>query len=799
MAGRHGEDWPRIGVVQRLVCSASVQPLLCADLSPSVSGSRWFGAALDHMKASRDSDVDEALERYQRGLRERASRSIKQLKSTLKGPYHQESSELAGDLLSAVEELEDSQTNTLSFPGKGRSHSEMAWQELQHSHAVNQLRALLRQQEMEEMESSPHKRRISPTRCPRDTDGSLVVEDLVPILHDQSEYIQHLEAEVKLFKEDFTSIKQRVQVVVVENEKLREELKSRTVRHTLKNLSSASADSPVPCLEVQQSLNTMAVCQSTSPTKSQNQAISPLCPEKEITADETKKWAMELENLRKLHQASAETVEAQLSSSRKDLSEAQKECEDLKGRLRHQEFLLAMPSSVRVGGLCLKCAQLEAVLAQTHTDVHMKTVERLTKERDELMDMLTSLRSNLSDMQERETIVCHQIKRAVETAEEANLEKAQALVQCEHLKNEMSRQKERLEQELTFQQEKIANAKKTVQEEMGKEKEYLAARVTCLSERVACLEDQVQRLMKEKNSIANQLEEAQKQLTFNDLNINKECGELRYQLNQVKMKKDETEKEFREYRSKTLREIELQEQETQKLGLELSETKRRLEHAQQNTAQAKSECLKMTELLSKSEHQLHLTRLEKDSFFRSHSDDIKALAFQAQHRERELTEKMQQMEAQHDKTVTDLDTLLSSQNTLINKLKAECRTLNWKLEQVAGKNRSDVGHLFQEKEYQQERLEKLQKRNDEMEEQCIQHGEMHEKMKQRLRQLDQHCQASAQQVVELLHKQNELLRERQALTEKVQVVKLSESTEAKIYFSTCRKGREEQRHVGWCI
>uniref|UniRef100_A0A4W3JWK0 Serologically defined colon cancer antigen 8 n=1 Tax=Callorhinchus milii TaxID=7868 RepID=A0A4W3JWK0_CALMI len=622
----------------------------------------------------------------------------------------------------------------------------MAWQELQHSHAVNQLRALLRQQEMEEMESSPHKRRISPTRCPRDTDGSLVVEDLVPILHDQSEYIQHLEAEVKLFK-DFTSIKQRVQVVVVENEKLREELKSRTVRHTLKNLSSASV-----------SLNFPVVSETLTEL-----IISFMYP-------------LIAEISQKLFNLVIVLIHPQLA--RKDLSEAQKECEDLKGRLRHQEFLLAMPSSVRVGGLCLKCAQLEAVLAQTHTDVHMKTVERLTKERDELMDMLTSLRSNLSDMQERETIVCHQIKRAVETAEEANLEKAQALVQCEHLKNEMSRQKERLEQELTFQQEKIANAKKTVQEEMGKEKEYLAARVTCLSERVACLEDQVQRLMKEKNSIANQLEEAQKQLTFNDLNINKECGELRYQLNQVKMKKDETEKEFREYRSKTLREIELQEQETQKLGLELSETKRRLEHAQQNTAQAKSECLKMTELLSKSEHQLHLTRLEKDSFFRSHSDDIKALAFQAQHRERELTEKMQQMEAQHDKT--DLDTLLSSQNTLINKLKAECRTLNWKLEQVAGKNRSDVGHLFQEKEYQQERLEKLQKRNDEMEEQCIQHGEMHEKMKQRLRQLDQHCQASAQQVVELLHKQNELLRERQALTEKVQVVKLSESTEAKV-------------------
>ena len=64
---------------------------------------------------------------------------------------------------------------------------------------------------------------------------------------------------------------------------------------------------------------------------------------------------------------------------RKDLAEYQKNCEDLKERLKHKESILAANISNRVGGLCLKCAQHEAVLSQTHNNVHIQTIERLTK------------------------------------------------------------------------------------------------------------------------------------------------------------------------------------------------------------------------------------------------------------------------------------------------------------------------------------------------------------------------------------------------------------------------------------
>lgn len=68
---------------------------------------------------------------------------------------------------------------------------------------------------------------------------------------------------------------------------------------------------------------------------------------------------------------------------RKDLSVSQKECEELKVHLRHKEKQVAdalkADGAPRVAGLCLQCAQHEAVLAGTHTNLHVQAIERLTK------------------------------------------------------------------------------------------------------------------------------------------------------------------------------------------------------------------------------------------------------------------------------------------------------------------------------------------------------------------------------------------------------------------------------------
>ncbi|XP_074118634.1 LOW QUALITY PROTEIN: serologically defined colon cancer antigen 8 [Sminthopsis crassicaudata] len=692
-----------------------------------------------------DSALEEALGHYQRSLRERASRSIHQLKCAL-----QESDVIVGE-----DEFEhEESSNETGTEGSGST-----WHELHHSDAVNQLKALLKQQNNKENEvSTPRRRKMtSLVKTSENENASFpAIFDLVPIINDQSQYTHHLEAEVKFCKEELSGMKERIRVVVLENEKLQEELKSRSAEQKTDQICIGNSWI--------KSADDLRTCQG-----SKSHITSDDLEQVKSTTTDLEKWQQELERLKLIYEEKNEILESQVKTLSKDLSESQNMCEELKKKLRHQES--ALSASNCVGGLCLKCSQHEAVLAQTHTNSHIQTIERLTTERDELMSALVTVRKTLSEMQQMESNAYEQVKQAVLMTEEANFEKTKVLIQCEQFKTELERQKSRFEKELIIQQEKRLGEKEALRQEMKKEREELGATMLALSQNMAQLEAQVEKVTREKLSIANQLEEAQKQLSCHDVELTEVCGEMRYQLNQTKMKKDEAEKEHREYRTKNSKSLKIKDQEIEKLKLELNENKQRIEQAQQDGARARDECIKLTELLGKTEHQLYLSRLEKESIQQSFSSNAKAQALQAQQREQELTQKMQQMEAQHEKAESERFSLLSSQNTFMAKLKEECRLLAQKLEEITDKSRCEVSQLNDENKYMTDKLEKLQKRNNELEDQCIQHGKIHDRMKLRLNQLDRHCQSTAQQLVLLLKKQNELFMERQTLTEEVQKLK----------------------------
>ncbi|XP_063449774.1 serologically defined colon cancer antigen 8 isoform X10 [Pan paniscus] len=633
-------------------------------------------------KSPENSTLEEILGQYQRSLREHASRSIHQLKCALK----------EGDVT-----IGEDAPNLSFSTSVGNEDARTAWPELQQSHAVNQLKDLLRQQADKESEVSPSRRRkMSPLRSLEHEETNMpTMHDLVHTINDQSQYIHHLEAEVKFCKEELSGMKNKIQVVVLENEGLQQQLKSQRQEETLREQTLLDASGNM-----------------------QNSWIT--------TGEDS---------------GVGETSKRPFSHDNADFGKAASAGEQLeleKLKLTYEE----------------KCEIEESQL-------------KFLRERDDLMSALVSVRSSLADTQQREASAYEQVKQVLQISEEANFEKTKALIQCDQLRKELERQAERLEKELASQQEKRAIEKDMMKKEITKERESMGSKMLILSQNIAQLEAQVEKVTKEKISAINQLEEIQSQLASREMDVTKVCGEMRYQLNKTNMEKDEAEKEHREFRAKTNRDLEIKDQEIEKLRIELGESKQHLEQEQQKAARARVECLRLTELLGESEHQLHLTRQEKDSIQQSFSKEAKAQALQAQQREQELTQKIQQMEAQHDKTENEQYLLLTSQNTFLTKLKEECCTLAKKLEQISQKTRSEIAQLSQEKRYTYDKLGKLQRRNEELEKQCVQHGRVHETMKQRLRQLDKHSQATAQQLVQLLSKQNQLLLERQSLSEEV--------------------------------
>ncbi|KAM3863090.1 serologically defined colon cancer antigen 8 homolog [Diretmus argenteus] len=687
-----------------------------------------------------DSDEEEAeqLGDYQKKLREWANQSIQQLSSALE----QQSPD--------GEEVEGGRGSPLNIMA---SADETAWTQRTQSEAVNHLKSLLLKQRKETSSPLSPSKGHSPSKRAQDegTSSLTAIQDLVPICN-QSDYIQHLEAEVKFCKEELQGIKQRVRVVVVENEKLQSELKSKTLDGTLRDytiLNSTVNDSTAANSHV-----------TSKPAYSVPQRV------------DNHTWKNELEQLKVLYRAQTETLEAQVISFRKELSVSQKECEEVKARLRHREAQAAETlkgdGAPRVAGLCLKCAQHEAVLAGTHTNMHIQAIDRLTKERDELMLALRAVRASQQEAQQREWSACLQVKQAVEMAEEANLHKTRVEVQCEQMSRELGRQRERLEHEAQALQQRLAEAREEARGEARKEKEQLAHTVCSLSQHVAELEGQLDRANREKSSLTNQLDNTLRNLTNQEQDSTQVCVDLRYQLSQAQLKREEAERELRELSTKTTRQTEKAAQEVERLSSELVGCRQHLEAVQKDGSQWQTEALSLAEQLANAQRQLHLTRQEKESAERAHEEDMAAVTLLAREKESELTLLLEQTEAQHQQRVGELDGLLSSQNSLIKKLKEECCMLGAKLEELTERSRSELEQLSLENYHLEETAESLRARCSDMEEQCVQHGRMHQRMKDRLQQLDRHCQTSAQQVCELLAKQNQLMRERHTLTEEMQ-------------------------------
>ncbi|XP_031733373.1 serologically defined colon cancer antigen 8 homolog [Anarrhichthys ocellatus] len=563
-----------------------------------------------------DSDEEEAeqLGAYQKELRQRANQSIQQLSSAL------------GQLSSDGDEVEEPRGSAGSLFTATAEENKAAWSQKTQSEAVNQLKSLLLKQCREIPSPLTPSKKQSPSKRVQQEGRSNVpaFQDLVPMIHNQSEYIQHLEAEVKLCKEELHEMKQRIRVVVVENEKLHSGLKSKAVDESLKEYTIHNS-----------MVNGSLAANSHS-----------MLHKAEHTT-----WSNELEQLKVIYQAQIESLEAQVLSLRKDLSVSQKECEEVKDRLRLREKqaadALRADGAPRVAGMCLNCAQHEAVLAGTHTNLHVQTIDRFKKERDELLVALRGVRASQQEAQQREWSACLQVKQAVEMAEEANLYKARVEVQCEQLSRELARLREQLEREAQALKERLAEAREEGRAEARKQKEELAQTVSSLSQHVAELEGQMDRAHRDKSSLTSQLEDTLGKLTSQEQDNTKVCVDLRYRLSQAQLKKEEAERELRELHTKTSRQMEKAAQEVERLSSELVGCRQHLEVVQKDGSQWQAEALSLAEQLANAQRQLHLTRQDRESSERAHEEEMASTTLSAQERERELALLLEQTEDQH--------------------------------------------------------------------------------------------------------------------------------------------------------
>ena len=201
---------------------------------------------------------------------------------------------------------------------------------------------------------------------------------------------------------------------------------------------------------------------------------------------------------------------------------------------------------------------------------------------------------------------------------------------------------------------------------------------------------------------------------------------------------------------------------------ELNDVKRRLDIAEKQLVESKEQCIHLTTQNQGLERNVHLAKISKENIEKNRSDDIRMTQRRADQREIELNDAMNSAESRHAQQIMELEELLTSQGTIVAKLREECKHLANKLEHSVHKYRSDNKNLKSSNVQLRGQTERYKERCQSMEEESIQHGELQQKMRDRLRQMDTHAQRSSSQVLELLAKETALLRDRQLLAREVE-------------------------------
>ncbi|TNN64346.1 Serologically defined colon cancer antigen 8 [Liparis tanakae] len=136
-------------------------------------------------------------------------------------------------------------------------------------------------------------------------------------------------------------------------------------------------------------------------------------------------------------------------------------------------------------------------------------------------------------------------------------------------------------------------------------------------------------------------------------------------------------------------------------------------------------------------------RQDRETSERAHEEEMASATLSARERESELALMLQHTEAEHQQRgecfppldlthFGELDGLLSSQNSLLRRLKEECCALGVKLEELTESSGGALEQLALEKQHLVETVRGLRARCSDMEDQCVQHGRMHQRMKNRI-------------------------------------------------------------------
>ncbi|XP_019621622.1 PREDICTED: sodium channel and clathrin linker 1-like isoform X2 [Branchiostoma belcheri] len=411
------------------------------------------------------------------------------------------------------------------------------------------------------------------------------------------------------------------------------------------------------------------------------------------------------------------------------LTETRKTLEDLHNQLkgREQENSEALGREEAAGSR-LKEVQTVAMDLEMKIADAIREIDGLQKEKKKLEDRVSSLLSKNSDLEEREFEVTEKVRDSVQMVENALLERDQAIVREKQNAQEIQRLQAMLAKLLNEAGARTRKEVDSVREQCNKNLEKLMEEIHGLEMEVGQKQAQVDRAIREKRAVEGELEKVYK----SGEGEGGHASELTNRLFNAERARDEADMNLRSLQKK-LKKMEDEDQNRQQHEAILSQTTSRVDSLRQDCEDLTMDKIQLQEEISKLRQEANNGRRQGEEAQRKAARQVAMLEQEHKQREREFLVKLEGTEDANRHSMSELRKLLTAQQKMNAKWREESKSLTRKFEGKLSELRSELSRHKKYNDELRDLLESSQQKNAELERRLGEYKEQNNRLQQRLR------------------------------------------------------------------
>ncbi|XP_049882128.1 serologically defined colon cancer antigen 8 homolog isoform X4 [Pectinophora gossypiella] len=454
--------------------------------------------------------------------------------------------------------------------------------------------------------------------------------DVINFIQKQEEYIEQLERESQYCRDELNNLLGKVKEVISENEHLHEAQKNKLINRMFHSYAGSETD------ELDDLGDSTGLDSDNKVTPSK--------------ARKSKPRSTRLEGPNIVFESRIAELEAQLTQAKIDLKKVQEENNENKRKL----------ASGLVDSTCL--------------DGFKRQIDNLQRDKSSLEAQISKLKLSLESRD-------GEYRRGSDAVEQ----------QLRDERNNLEAELRRLKDDLTKERSKVRElagegARRAIQERSAAEQRYnahfdeLQHDLAAQYDNVAKLQLDLERQRREENDLKRELSMKTAAIEELKMELKNKTASLQADLAQAHAEKASLEEELASARLAIERHQRQAKHETNRLNSEIQSLRQRLDRADADLVHSRRENLRLTEQISTLEKELNMKNLTPNS--------------PEKKKDKELSTMFESMENKHAKTVAELESMIQSQNSLMEKLTGECRLLTDKLDDANRRHKADRTQLL---------------------------------------------------------------------------------------------------------